>query len=484
MPAVTAAVADEMLSENSCTETEIDAFVSPGHHTPRGVATIKSVLSYCGQSIRRLEEGRWNNNVVGWQGGAHLRHFPGLDRPRLVAPCNVPDLDIFPERYAPMHTCRFWAGLESRLLMSGIWMLAWAVQMGILPVGWASKYAGPLKRMSDLLLPNAFVGTPDGALEVEIRANSSGDTLKTKWSLFAGDSKGPLIPCLPSVLVATKLSSGSFAPGARPCVGFFNLYELQTQLAAHPEATSDRHWSAVPLEPIDVDAVPAPTFTSFVNHNMDDNSVFARGLGEFAFEKMPPNFRSVFGNGGVCVGSLNVMSGTGMLSKIVALLAGMPRGDPCSGTLYEVAVEIEGSADGSSSAWTRRFSRGPTVSSEWKTAGGYAAERIKVLGIFPVTLGFLLQPLWSSTGNDENVTFIGFRHTTKRMHVCGVPVPRALAMTADGITTVVAKEGGTDKMMGVSVDVKHPWLGRIVRYDGVLEIDTREPWIASKRADF
>ena len=64
------------------------------------------------------------------------------------------------------------------------------------------------------------------------------------------------------------------------------------------------------------------------------------------------------------------------------------------------------------------------------------------------------------------------------MWVCGVPVPRFLSLTADGITTVVdadadADDDGDDETpptMGVSVDVRHPLLGRLVRYDGALEV--------------
>ena len=69
-----------------------------------------------------------------------------------------------------------------------------------------------------------------------------------------------------------------------------------------------------------------------------------------------------------------------------------------------------------------------------------------MLGFVPVTLGFLLQPLWAAGGGGEAGAdgtapgaprCVGFRHTTRRMWVCGVPVPRFLSLTADGITTVV-----------------------------------------------
>ena len=55
----------------------VELSITPGHHTPRGISTIQSVLSYCGMPFEQLVDGRWCE-VVGWHSGAHQRLGLGL----------------------------------------------------------------------------------------------------------------------------------------------------------------------------------------------------------------------------------------------------------------------------------------------------------------------------------------------------------------------------------------------------------------------
>ena len=71
--------------------------VSPGNRCPRGLATVRSILSYCGKPIPRWEDKRMGS-VIGWR-DAHRCAIQGLAGTRLVAACDVPDTVLFPQLF-------------------------------------------------------------------------------------------------------------------------------------------------------------------------------------------------------------------------------------------------------------------------------------------------------------------------------------------------------------------------------------------------
>jgi hypothetical protein len=71
-PALSSAVIDEHLGHFSRVDT-IDISIAPGPRTPRGVATLEAVLSYCGKPFQAWEQGRWQT-VCGWQDLHPLRY--------------------------------------------------------------------------------------------------------------------------------------------------------------------------------------------------------------------------------------------------------------------------------------------------------------------------------------------------------------------------------------------------------------------------
>jgi hypothetical protein len=61
------------------------------------LSTIESTLSCCGKPLRRWQRGRWRT-VYGWQ-DLHPVRYPTLGT-RWFADCDIPDLQLFPDRYA------------------------------------------------------------------------------------------------------------------------------------------------------------------------------------------------------------------------------------------------------------------------------------------------------------------------------------------------------------------------------------------------
>lgn len=95
-PALTTAVIDAFVDEFDGGLEHVDIALSPGNKLPRGVATISSVVSYCGKPFTMLRDGL-RQTIIGWRGMKEIV-FPGVGS-RLLSYCNVPDLELLPKRF-------------------------------------------------------------------------------------------------------------------------------------------------------------------------------------------------------------------------------------------------------------------------------------------------------------------------------------------------------------------------------------------------
>jgi len=64
VPALSAAVVDHLLPEFSALHG-IDHGINPGNQTPRGLATVQSILSYCGKPFQQWHDEHWHT-AYGW----------------------------------------------------------------------------------------------------------------------------------------------------------------------------------------------------------------------------------------------------------------------------------------------------------------------------------------------------------------------------------------------------------------------------------
>src|SRR5690606_39793487 len=128
VPGLSAAVVAAHLHRFSRLES-VEAAISPGNRTPRGLATTQAILGYVGQPYPVLLDGLWRN-VHGWQSLRRERLSDGSGR--WLARCEVPDLDLLPRHYPSLRTCDFRAGLELRRMHFGLWLASWAVRGGLL----------------------------------------------------------------------------------------------------------------------------------------------------------------------------------------------------------------------------------------------------------------------------------------------------------------------------------------------------------------
>lgn len=222
VPALASAVVDALTLGWSRIDT-IDTCIAPAQRTPRGLATMRAVLGYCGEPVEVWLQGRWQR-LRGWARPSEVR-FAHL-RTRLGALCDVPDLELFPVRYAGVHSVMFRAALELRFTQRVMAVLAAARATGAIapPARWAT----PLHRMAGWF--DGF-GSALGGMVVRVGGlDAHGRPCRRAWHVSADDGHGPEIPCMPAVLLARQLARGaSWSPGARACMGMLKLAAFEPE---------------------------------------------------------------------------------------------------------------------------------------------------------------------------------------------------------------------------------------------------------------
>jgi saccharopine dehydrogenase-like NADP-dependent oxidoreductase len=230
VPGLSGAVLDAFAHEFDALQS-IDLGIAPGNRTPRGSATVASVASYVGRQFGVWDGGVWQP-AYGWQRLRRYRYPPAAGT-RWLADCDVPDLELFPERYPGVQSVRFGAGLELPFLHFGLWLLSW-------PSRWRwiahlEAHAERLRRGSEWF---AKLGTDVGAMHVEMHGFRRGHRLDVIWTLVAGHGDGPQIPCTAAIVIARKLAAGTLvARGALPCLGLFSLEECLRELEGYDVRT-------------------------------------------------------------------------------------------------------------------------------------------------------------------------------------------------------------------------------------------------------
>ena len=222
LPALSSAVIDEHRGLFVRLDT-IDISITPGQRTPRGLATLQAVLSYCGKPFSAWEAGRWRT-VYGWQDVKYFS-YPDLGG-RWLARCDVPDLQLFPQRYPGVQRVRFDAALELPIAQAALWLLAGLVRLRL--IGNASGCAQGMLKCADYFDSMGSYGTDSGGMHLGLRGTDhQGRPAKVAWHLIARRGHGPQIPCIPAIVLARKLAAGTLTVrGAMPCMGLMSLAEF------------------------------------------------------------------------------------------------------------------------------------------------------------------------------------------------------------------------------------------------------------------
>jgi hypothetical protein len=163
--------------------------------------------------------------VHGWD---ELKRVPLDCGTRWAAACDVPDLELLPQRYPSARTVEFRAALEVGIQHFVLWFLAALRQRGVsIPV---DRWAVGLDRVATTL--DRFGGEYGGMLVAATGTAADGSRRRVCWQLMVPAIDGPEIPCMAAILLARRLARGQLLQrGAHPCMGFLMLRDFKSEFS-------------------------------------------------------------------------------------------------------------------------------------------------------------------------------------------------------------------------------------------------------------
>lgn len=223
VPGLSSTVIDHFASEFLRIES-IDTAIAPGNRAERGEATVKAILSYTGHAIKIFENGEWISKF-GWMSPRKIDFGKTVGK-RLLANVDVPDLELFPARYAPVKTVNFQAGLELSFLHWTMVGMAWLAKKRIVK-NW-SPLVKPIVATSNWFI---YLGTDIGGMMIKINGTDTNQQPKEiLWRLTAEHGVGPYIPTLSAIILAQQLIEDKhFMAGAGACLGLYSLADFDAR---------------------------------------------------------------------------------------------------------------------------------------------------------------------------------------------------------------------------------------------------------------
>ena len=187
-------------------------------------ATLEAVFSYLGSPFSVWRGGKWTRSW-GWMDLRPVHLDVGA---RFAAACDVPDLTLFPSRFAGVKTVTFHAALEFRAQHLALWCLAALRRSGLpLPV---TRWAVALNNLAGWF--DSAAGDKGGMCVSVVGVRGQGDRVRRAWQLTAPTTDGPEIPCMAATLLARRFAHGQTpASGAFECMGFLSLSDFAPEFA-------------------------------------------------------------------------------------------------------------------------------------------------------------------------------------------------------------------------------------------------------------
>lgn len=408
LPALSSAVADELAADLDRV-TSIDAALSASNRIAGGRSVTRAILSYVGRPLRIWRGGQWRR-VFGWQELGRVDYaIPG--RPplrRLVALCDVPDLELLPQRYEGWPSVRFRAGTEIGLQNIALWLLSW-------PIRWRwLKSALPFTALG-LWLQRAMagIGGDRSAMHVILKGWRGETAIRRQWTVLAERSDGPWIPAFAAVLLAGKLAQG-LPPGARNAAGALKLHEFAPLFGRFAIAT----------------AIMEVRYEPLYRRVMCD-----------AFDGLAPVVRALHRVHGelVASGRAEVVRGAHPLARLVCAVIGFP---PAAA---DIPLKVWMREENGVETWRRDFG-GVAFSSRLSERHGLLVERFGLL-----RFGFKLE----REGSGLAMHFARFWLGPIRLPLCLAP-------------RGIAREYEQDGRFHFDVPIALPLIGLVIHYKGWL----------------
>jgi saccharopine dehydrogenase-like NADP-dependent oxidoreductase len=366
----------------------IDMAITPDGQGDVGEAVVLGVLSCAGHKIPQFRFGALRY-VRGWLDGRDMA-IPNVGSRRLAAVDTI-EGDIMPRTFNVHSRVAFYAGLESRLEMAGIALLACFRKVGL------------LKDLSRLVKPFAmgrkftrlFAGEKGGMLVRVSGINADSIWTQADWSLLAVQGQGLNVPGLPVVAAIRMLLDNQLSPGARIANSEIPLELIEAEFKSHPITTVRQ--------------------TSTRDHTIFEEALTAQELA--ALPKVIADFhRGTLSP--IWEGVAEIRRAQGFISRLLGRVIGLP--DAAQSATVQVSVERE--ADGTE-RWTRIFNGKEFHSTMNRGPDNTFWERFGLLN-FKLKL------------REENGKLI---YPVTKARFCGLPLSRLLLPQTKAFETIDAQ---------------------------------------------
>jgi Domain of unknown function (DUF4166)/Saccharopine dehydrogenase NADP binding domain len=417
-PALTAAVIRRLAQGMGRIDT-VTGGIAPSPHANVGRNVIRAIAGYAGRPVKLMRDG---HAAIGYA-LIDSKRFTIAPPGRIPLPpirfslVDVPDLQVLPELWPSLRSVWMGAGPVPAIWHRALNAMAWAVRLKLLPS--LSPFAGLMYATMNRL----SFGAHRGGMFVAIEGiGTDGRGLERSWHLLAEGEDGPLIPSMAAEAIIRHCVAGRPpAPGARAAATDLELADYEA-LFERRRITTGRWQSGA----------------------FDQAPLYRRVLGE-AWDLLPPALRAMHAVTDTLTadGTAIVDRGQGLMARLVARLMGFPP----AGRDVPVTVTFR-VADGREH-WGRTFGRYAFSSLQEQGRGRFERQLCERFGPFRFGLALAVE-------EDR------LRLVLRGWSLAWLPLPVSIAPRID------AYERADAGRFHFHVEISHPWLGLIVRYNGWL----------------
>lgn len=245
VPGLSSAVVEEYCQQFKSIDS-IEHSISTASDPLPGYSTLKNVLNLIGRPFSIKEKiGKEYIDVqkYNWQ-GVKIFKYPEVGY-RLLSLYDVPDIELFQEKYTSIKSIKFYSGLANPMFHLGLCFLSCLVRYNILSndrvialasfIQFFAKYANLFKTSK-----SAFNMTISGEYYSDSKSDSVISNKKTFY-LIADKGDGMYIPAIPAIVLSKHIidlddkegklfSFDPFPFGAYPCLGLVKLSEILQEM--------------------------------------------------------------------------------------------------------------------------------------------------------------------------------------------------------------------------------------------------------------
>jgi hypothetical protein len=417
-PVLTAAVV-RRLAAGMTQLASIHGGIAPSPYAGVGENVIRAIAGYAGRPISLHRRGRIETGYPFTESIRYTIAVPGRVplRSTLFSLVDVPDLRALPALWPTADEVWMGAGPVPEPLHWALIAFAWLVRWRLLP-----SLSG-MSRLMFAVVNRLRWGEHRGGMFVAVTGVDENRRPVTRsWHLLAEGEDGPFIPSMAvESVVRRMLDARRPSVGARAAVTDLELTDYEALFEKRTIYTGTRN------EPLAHEA-----------------GLFERLLGD-AWHGVPGAVRRLhtFSSIQVAEGRCRIERGRGLLSNLIATLFRFPRAstDLCVSVRFEYLAGVE--------KWTREFGSERLTST--LRSGHDRSEHLlcERLGPFEFAQALVL--------DDTRLRLV-----LRRWTICGIPLPLWLAPRSD------SHESEQDGRFCFHVEVSHPLVGLIVRYEGWL----------------